>query len=277
MEVPVTDVASVDARLAKLSQRLAAILSDFIQRGLPPRRVAKLAGLLLLSKTRGDHVWAESAVEYLLQSQRSDGGWVDTEDTAWAAFVIGALSGRDKIYRRCLNWVLLQRSGQAWGYCPRDDPSIPSTSLVHFLLPEVADQDSAVWLADAWEKDLWGPYRLSYKAAWFLLARARGTAVGQLEERTVVHLRTDQRQDGGWGPWRDHPAPTDCFATGIAMTALAETGSVAVAEVLHEAVGWALASQLPDGLFPTHFIEEGSGWMLLGLSCAQRLMARGGP
>jgi hypothetical protein len=93
-----------------------------------------------------------------------------------------------------------------------------------------------------------------------------------LAERTVEHLVGDQRSVGGWGPWKDHSAPVDYLATGLAMKALAEEHGRDVRGSLLAAVQHAWSAQLSDGLYPTHYIEEGSGWMLVGLCSALRLL-----
>jgi len=251
---------------------LRGILDDFLERRLPHRRVARLAGLLLHDGVAPDARQSTWVVRQLLDLQQPDGGWVDCEDTAWCAYVLRELAPADtRAYEHASEWLAAERAGGAWGYCHRDEPCIPITATVRLLLSSLRDEPSAAWLRDTWAADLEGPFQLSYKAAWYLLARGEEAADRDLAERTVAHLVSDQREDGGWGPWRDHPAPTDCFSTGIAMWALADRGpGDSVTTTLDRAVEWCARSRLETGLFPTHFIEEGSAWLLLGWSAALR-------
>ncbi len=249
---------------------LLETLQDHLTRGLPHRRVARLAGLLILSGEIPGGVVAERLVERLSRLRRDDGGWVDCEDTAWCVFVLHALHGLSRPeYDRTIAWLEAERAGDGWGYCRRDVPNIPLTATVRLLLPELRDQASALWLNKAWGKDIRARFKLSYKAAWFLLARGDGRGDEILAEPTVAHLIRDQRDDGSWGPWRDHAAPGDCFATGIAMWALARSrrGRL-VDQALQKALSWCERNRLSNGFFPTHFIEEGSAWLYVGASFA---------
>jgi len=150
------------------------------------------------------------------------------------------------------------------------------TALVAYLLPALADEHALNWLREAWDRDLASPVHLSYKGAWYLLGDSAGIfpAADALRARTVTFLLNDQRPDGGWGPWRDHPAATDCFSTGLALWALAQeplTDRIAVA--LTRGARWCEDHCRADGLYPTHFIEEGSGWILVGQSFALNSLA----
>jgi hypothetical protein len=249
---------------------LEEVLVDFIGRKLPHRRIGKLAGLLLLSGSLRDKrpEWAPRVVDFLIGKKQPDGGWVDCEDTSWCAFVLETFQHRKKV-EDVFRWLQNERSGDAWGYCRRDMPCIPITSTVGLLLPHLWDSRSERWLCSAWSQDLQSPVRLSYKAAWYLLAD-RSIEGEAIRENTKKHLLSDQRNDGGWGPWCEHPASTDCFSTGIAMWALAlQKREDQTTAALNKALKWCGQQCLPNGLFPTHFIEEGSAWIYVG--CMQAL------
>lgn len=262
---------------ASTKEILNQIVSDFMQRGLPVRRLSPLVALLIWGNAwEGDSELCKNVCSYLLQNRRPDGGWVDCEDTAWSLFVL------DYFYQQasscCLektrNWLLEERSGQGWGYARRDNPNIPISALVRICCPLLADDPSATWLRRTWEQDLQSKYQLSYKAAWFLLGRGDTEEDRTLALRTLRHLEQDQRKDGGWGPWREHYAPTDCFATGIILSALGREplaeGSQGEA-MATKAIKWAQKICNESGLFPTHYIELNSAWMLNGLlSCSSR-------
>ena len=255
-------------------EALTAILADFVARGLPHRRVARLTGLLVMSGVVLPSGLALSVADYLLGKRQADYGWVDCEDTAWCLFALRHLKSLgEEDCSRTMTWLQGERVEDGWGYCRRDEACIPITATIRWLVPELADYESAVWLRNTWQTDLSSDFRLSYKAAWFLLARLDAGIDSSLFEATIRHLAEDQRTDGGWGPWRDHPAPTCAFSTGIAMLALARSncGALpAVRDVLEKSCGFFRCCQSPDGLFPTHYIEEGSAWLLAGLSEAYK-------
>ena len=259
--------------LGPTTAALEAILADFVSRGLPHRRVARLAGLLLLSGVDGRAAKWPDVAGYLASKQGAGGAWVDCEDTAWCSWVLCRLGAFPEIRTRSTAWLAAERSGGGWGYCSRDLPSIPITATVRLLAPALRDDRSNGWLRETWAEYLSGPVRLSYKAAWYLLASDQGGKT-DLGKRTLEHLIADQRESGGWGPWRDHPAAADCFSTGIAMWAVASQAADArSAEVLRRAMAWCESERLDNGLFPTHFIEEGSAWIHLGWAAALRHLA----
>lgn len=251
---------------------LQSVLNDFITRRLPHRRLAKLAGLILLSNITIEENLISPIIDSLLSKKKEDGGWVDCEDTAWCAYVIRQLSNDKTTIKETINWILDERNGNAWGYCKRDTPCIPITAQIRLFLPELSsDVSSGEWIEKTWHNDLESFVKLSYKAAWYLLAHNKNEL---LMKRTVEHLISDQRNDGGWGPWRLHPAPTDCFSTGISMWALANSHvpNAVIQKSLCQAIQWCEQNRLSNGLFPTHYIEEGSAWILLGWSHALRYL-----
>jgi prenyltransferase beta subunit len=92
----------------------------------------------------------------------------------------------------------------------------------------------------------------------------------ELFNETIHYLVKEQRNDGGWGPWKNHPAQSDCFITGICMGALALSYSLnkdkIIIKSLRKGIPWVENNQLNNGLFPTHYIEEGSSWIFWGWS-----------
>jgi len=231
--------------------------------------------LLLLSGWEPGPGEAARVTSSLGAKQQADGGWVDCEDTAWCSFVLRRLApDRSDLWERALCWLAMERAGAGWGYCQRDAPCIPLTATVNLLAPSLRDQRSDAWLRETWAGDLSAPVRLSYKASWYLLARGESPLDDELAARTTDYLLSDQRDDGGWGPWREHPAPTDCFSTGLAMWSLATASAGQdTDQALVRAVDWCARNRLETGFFPTHYIEEGTAWLLLGWSAVMRANA----
>lgn len=269
-------MAETSSVLRPTADALTDTLDDFITRQLPHRRIARLAGLLRLAGVPLGRALSDRISDCLVDARLEDGSWVDCEDTAWCAFVLEACSTTSRASAQQPDaWLTSERSGPAWGYCRRDSPCIPITATVRLLRPALGDGESATWLRDTWRRDLAGAVQLSYKGAWYLVARADEAVDEPLTRRTVAHLLADQRADGSWGPWRDHPAPTDCFATGIAMWALARSSNeTPVRSALSRAAAWCEDNRLDGGLFATHYIEEGSAWLHLGWSAALEHLER---
>ncbi len=259
-----------DKNLDKLKTGLILTVSDFLDRRLPLRRIVFVASILKDSNI--GFPFAERLTERLLKECHKDGAWIDCEDTSWALFYLNKLTYK-KILLKGFRWLEKEKSGQGWGFCKRDHPSIPMTAQILYLLPGIkSHRESAIWLEKAWEKDISSPIKLNYKAAWYLLAyvnqRDKVNLSKELFHDTVIYLKKEQRVDGSWGPWKEHPAPSNCYSTGICMAALSKayeiSGDSQIRQVLKKSIKWIKAHQLQNGLLPTHYIEEGSAWIYWG-------------
>ena len=128
-----------------------------------------------------------------------------------------------------------------------------------------------------WENDLNSSISLNYKGAWYLLAcqafRQTDIFSHALFQRTIEYLVSQQREDGSWGPWKDHPAPSECFITGICLATLAlslpKGPDKIIVPSLKKGIGWIQGNQLESGMFATHYIDEGSAWIYFGWSKAR--------
>ena len=267
------DVSSLEQQMR---QALLGVCRDYLRRSLPVRRLSPVLKLLAWSATwQNDEALFESLTTRIVEERQADGGWTDCEESAWHLLALRSLLARQQShFALSETWLYQERVQQGWGYSRRDHPNIPITSLVRMALEVPDDDPSSTWLQLTWENDMHAMFQLSYKAAWYLLARADTPADSKLAHATVRHLLADQRDDGGWGPWRVHPAATDCFATGIALLALGMeplANTSAVERCVMRGLGWIAANILDTGLFPTHYIEFGSAWLLAALSlCSTR-------
>lgn len=258
--------------LSGLEDALVTTIGDFLNRGLPLRRILLVASLL--KHCRVDIPEKGGLIERILKEQKADGGWVDCEDTAWAVYYLSDVTECETQVASGLEWLLTERCGKlGWGFCKRDQPCIPITGqILHFLPAIPCSVEASSWLEKEWRKDLLSPINLNYKAAFYLLAyismRDRCSLSETLFFETIDYLICEQRENGSWGPWKCHPAPSECFITGICLGALALSRSVVVREqiipTLNRGIEWIAGSQLKNGLFPTHYIEEGSAWLFFG-------------
>jgi hypothetical protein len=258
-------------KLTKLGNFLDTILHDYLERNLPLRRIVFLSSILKLTSTRNNS--SIDLCERILKEQRDDGGWIDCEDTAWSIFSLPGSKDYSEQREKAISWLKNEKiDDKGWGFCNRDFSNIPITSQILFTIPELRNDSTISWLENEWLKDLNSPIKLNYKGAWFLLVYSRLFKEYKLSskifQKTIDYLLNEQRDDGGWGPWKKHPARTDAFITGMTSAALAEAcmiqRTMQIEEVLQKSIEWFLNNQIENGLFPTHYIEEGSAWCYLG-------------
>jgi len=252
---------------------LAQFICTGVMKELEPIRLARAAHVLILSgcSTSGNSLWLEIA-QYVALKQQNDGGWTDTEETIWS---LGYLSNFPTAYRNNLEqgkkWLTSVRlSTGAWGRTNRDQPRIPITALVTQIVPDMANRKTPIWLANEWKADLNRMTPLTYKGAFFLLGQCgeRTTIDERLTKRTIRHLVQEQNDDGGFAPWKAHPIGSDPWTTGIVLWGLASSGKLAPKTTIKRATQWLESTQLPNGLWPYHYLDDGTAMALIGLKSA---------
>lgn len=265
--------------LTKLENFLEIILCDYLERNLPLRRIAFLSSVLKLTSAKSD--FPVDLYKRIITEQRKDGGWIDCEDTAWCIQSLPDSETYSGYKEKAIHWLQKERIiDKGWGFCKRDYPNIPITSQIQYLILELRNISVISWLENEWSKDLNSQINLNYKGAWFLLVYCRLYKEFKLSsilfQKTSNYLLNEQREDGGWGPWKNHPAPTDTFITGICTAALAEAFLINrtpnIEKALKKSISWFLNNQLENGLFPTHYIEEGSAWCYFGWKKAHKCL-----
>ena len=221
----------------------------------------------------------EQLCGYILDNQQADGGWIDVEETLLA---VKSLSMLNKDYQTQVDkgkeWLLSQRHPDAgWGKTNRDISRIPVTGLLLHLLPELSGQEAVSWLKNEWKKDFNGDTRLTYKGAFFLLGlRASGVLSNDcpLIGETYSFLENEQNEDGGFGPWKDHPIGSDPWSTGIVLLGLLAYPELTKKKVIENTISWLARKQLPNGLWPYHYIDEGSAYAYWGFVEALKYLKR---
>jgi len=219
-------------------------------------------------------------IELLLQQQQPDGGWSEPEETAWAIRIAEPILGRQSPpILSAFQWLnAVRHPAGGWGRHSRDKARIPITGLLLHLLPEVSDEKAINWLKNEWGQDFEGDTRLTYKGAFFLLGlSASGVAIGDcpLIKETCSFLHAEQNDDGGFGPWKDHPIGSDPWSTGIVLLGLLSYPDLTDRSVVERAVKWLTENQLPNGLWAYHYIEEGSAYAYWGLVEALKYLSKG--
>ena len=160
----------------------------------------------------------------------------------------------------------------AWGKTERDQPRIPITGLVSAVLPEVIELAALDWLAGEWKHDLESSVQLTYKGAFFLLGQRHPAAQDKdnLVERTIALLCSEQEDGGGFGPWKGHPVGSDPWSTGIALWGLSGFESRVPVQTFKKGLSWLQSRQIDDGMWPYHYLDDGTAMALIGAASALR-------
>ncbi|MBC7343443.1 MAG: hypothetical protein H5U02_13535 [Clostridia bacterium] len=266
----------MEEALLAASGSLVSFLRQGLDKHLDSERLAR-AGMVLLGPSREpstlDPLFLELA-DYLRSMQRRDGGWVDVEETAWCAAYMqkmppaywGAAAGARK-------WLEGQRHpGGGWGRSERDQPRIPYTAWVAILLPELVDTQDLLWLEGATSREMVGKPVLTYKIALPLIAFWQNSSArpsNQLVETCISILAGAQNEDGGFGPWQNHPCGSDPWCTAVVSLSLLRYPELVSPTIIERALGWILHHQLQGGFWPYHYLDEGSAlayWALRELA-----------
>lgn len=229
----------------------------------------------------GEIQFQNEAMNVVQEKQRDDGGWSDVLETAWALDFLGRKSSTGKLdedYKKGMAWLEREKTVRgAWGRTSRDISRIPVTGWVLTLLPELADEKSLSWLENEWKKDLNSETKLTYKGALTLMAFAATKARPKDESlihETIEYLMTEQNEDGGYAPWKGHPVGSEPWSTGIDLLGLTAFPELVKPEVLEMTLDWLGKNQLTNGLWPCHYIEEGSAYCYWGAVEAMKYLKR---
>jgi len=269
-------------KLNKLKDSLEAILIDYLERKLPLRRIVFLSSILKMASHELDSF--KKVTKRIITEQKTDGGWVDCEDTAWNIFFLSSQDNYSVNRSKAIEWLNSERPSKfGWGFCKRDYSNIPITSQVLLLVPELRNLPEFKWIFNEWNKDINSPINLNYKGAWYLLLMSTQNLSLDYEafniKQTEAYLIQEQRDDGGWGPWKNHPAISDPFITGLCSLALSNSFKIThtkeILVSLYKSIKWFESNQLENGLFPTHYIEEGSAWCYFGWQMALNTVYEG--
>ena len=117
--------------------------------------------------------------------------------------------------------------------------------------------------------------KLTYKGGFYLLAceAHRTTSAEALAIDTCIYLSCEQNDDGGFGPWKNHPIGSDPWSTGIVLWGLSKWINRVDPTVIERALHWLEVTQLPSGYWPYHYLDEGTSYALIGAVSAMRALA----
>jgi squalene cyclase len=245
-------------------------LKQYLEKEIELERIVRVAVLLMKSgASKHSSIFQEIADRCLLL-QKSDGGWVGVEDSVWSAAFLKEFKEYYQEYNLGLEWLRKQQlESGGWGRTNRDIGRIPITGILLHLLPELSNTESLKWLENEWEKDFSLNPKLTYKSAFSLMALKSSEyqfTDSNLFDKTLEWLVSQQNEDGGWGPCKGHPIGSTPFCTGVALTGLLQYPNMIDYNVIGYGLKWIEKNQLENGLWPDHYIEEGSIWSFYALT-----------
>lgn len=232
------------------------------------KRITKTAALLMESGTSPNSI-PKVIVERCVGQQSPDGGWVGIVDTMWNINFLKLIDSRkysDEITRGLKYLDSNTNKEGLWGRSVRDISRIPVSGMMLYLLPELAGQDRLEALEKLWIKEFAG---ITYKAAYTLMAFRKNDyspAKENLVDETLVWLVNQQKYDGGFSPWYQHPVDSDVFCTSIACLGLTAYKESVNIQVFKKTLSWLENNQLKSGIWKFHEIEDGASWGLFALA-----------
>jgi len=255
---------SLHANRATMS--LLNMTREMFRKNIEISRITKTYALLLMSGL-SKHDLSPLVIEQCLHTQQADGGFVGNTDTIWNIKLLEYFPEFRTERDAAIRWLITDNGVEAgFGRSKRDMHRIPVTGLALYMLPELADERTLNWLEAAWLSE---QNSLTYKAAFTLLAflgcSCRPHQPSLLEE-TADWLLSQQQNNGGFAPWRDHPVGPNVYCTAVAMLGLMITGNGEYREAVARACAYLCTTQLKSGIWPYHEIEDGAAWGLLALA-----------
>jgi len=253
--------------ILKTAASLKNMIIEMNEKNIELIRITKTSSLLLLSGISKNSI-PQQVVTRCLNEQNEDGGWVSIVDTMWnVAFLKEMNKGEyTKNIKRGLDFLQSQRNKEGlWGRSYRDISRIPVTGILLYLLPELADQQRLHMLEKLWQSE---KNSLTYKAAYTLMAFKRNGYKPEdknLISENVQWLMENQKEDGGYSPWKKHPVDSDVYCTGVASIGLIQYPEIVEPQVLEGAFEWIIKNQLKSGVWKFHEIEDGASWGLFAL------------
>lgn len=248
---------------------LLLILEQYLEKEIELERLARVAVLLIKSGVSIHNSTFYKIRRHCLSLQKTDFGWIANEDSVWCVALLKELNENLEEYHLGSQWLgnrKLKCGG--WGKTNRDIGRITITGILLYLLPELANKASLEWLEREWKKDFGLNPKLTYKAAFTLMAiKSTGFEFvdNVLFDNTLNWLMSQQNEDNGWGPVKGHPIGSTPFCTGVALIGLLQYPDKIHSTIITNGLKWLKENQLEDGMWPDHYIEEGSIWSLFAL------------
>lgn len=249
---------------------LFLVLRQYLGKQIEIERVVKVAVLLMRSGTSQNNSIFQKIAKRCLAEQKDDGGWIGVEDSMWCVAFLKDFEEYSQAYKTGLDWLEDQKLKEGgWGKTKRDIARIPVTGILLYLLPELSNVDSLRWLEREWKREFDLDPKLTYKSAFTLMAFKRNDYQfldSHLFNDTLDWLISQQNEDYGWGYCQGQPVGSTPFCTGVAIIGLLQYLDRIDLNVIANGLEWIEKNQLKEGLWPDHYIEEGSAWAFYALT-----------
>lgn len=270
------NIPEIETTIQRSVISLSQIVTEFLPKGIELTRICRVAVLLKKSGVNPNTILYHKLAKKCVDMQRDDGGWTDVEETIWCTSFLNFFEEFSGPVEKALEWLGRQRHNDGgWGKSTRDPARIPVTGLLLYLLPQLSFDEDLKRLENQWCEERQLEPHLTYKAAFTLMAINQNDYHPEnqnLIPETVQWLSGEQNEDGGWGPWKGHPVGSNPWCTGIDMAGLLQYPNRVTQKMLCKALKWLQEKQLPNGLWPYHYIEEGSSWALYALVTGYSLL-----
>lgn len=245
---------------------LVRMIKEMLRKNIELSRIVKTSALLTLSGVSQNCI-DECILKACVDSQFDDGGFVGNTDTIWSICLLQQYKMYAQQVDSAIKW-LKENSNEKGGFgrSKRDMPRIPVTGLALYLLPQIAQEKHLRWLEQTWLQE---NNSLTYKAAYTLMAFSKNNYIPEnktLLENTNDWLASQQEDNGGYAPWRNHPAGPNIYCTSIGSLGLLSYNSKQNFDRINKAYLYMKNTQLPSGIWPYHEIEDGSSWGLYAMS-----------
>ena len=265
----ISNTLELEQVVQKSIPELFDTVNQFISKEIELKRITRVASLLIKNGVDLNNSIFGKLRNNCKELQKDDGGWTDVDETIWVLSFLNHFDNEMKIVGNGFHWLNQQKhSNGSWGNSQRDIGRIPLTGLLLHLHPSMSSSETTVWLENEFDRENKNFPILTYKGAFFLLAMKASkikTEDYPLIKATYSFLANEQNDDGGFGPWKDHPIGSEPWSTGIVLLGLLSYPELIKKEVIEKAVDWLAENQLHNGLWPYHYIEEGSAWALHAL------------
>jgi hypothetical protein len=146
---------------------------------------------------------------------------------------------------------------------------IPVTGLALYLLQELSETKHLEWLERTWLSEV---NSLTYKVAYTLLAFKANSYRPKHEsliDGNIQWIATQQEGDGGFAPWCKHPVGSNIYCTALAVLGLLSYGKEQYGAEILKAYEYMKITQLKNGIWPYHEIDDGSSWGLYAMTKAE--------
>lgn len=272
------DLPEIETTIQRSVISLSQVAKEFLRKRIELTRICRVAVLLKKSGVNPNTILYHELAEKCIDLQRDDGGWTDVVETLWCTALLNSFDEFSDRVKSGLKWLRDQRHNDGgWGKSTRDPARIPVTGLLLYLLPQLSSDEDLKWLENKWYQEQEFEPCLTYKAAFALMAFNQNDYHPENQDfisKAVHWLSGQQNHNGGWGPWKGHPVGSDPWCTGIGMVGLLQYPDEIPQKVLCKALKCLQRKQLPNGLWPYHYIEEGSSWALYALVMGYSLLER---